>query len=99
MDGRRRSARARMALMTPEIVHVPRAEVVRAEDFMPVFSVDQAVERKQMVNQFISKVLIEGEDFGNIPGGQKKKVLLKPGAEKLCSIFGLTPCYNEDKII
>lgn len=85
--------------MTPEIVHVPRAEVVRAEDFMPVFSIEQAVERKNMVNQFISKVLIEGEDFGTIPGASKKKVLLKPGAEKLCSIFGLTPTYNEDKVI
>ncbi len=87
--------------MTPqtELVHVPRAEVVSASDFMPVFSVEQAIERKQMVNQFIGRVLIESEDYGAIPGASKKKVLLKPGAEKLCSIFGLTPSYNEDKII
>lgn len=86
--------------MTPtEVVHVPRAEVVRAEDFMPVFTIEQAVARKSQVNQFIAQVLIESEDYGPIPGAGKKKVLLKPGAEKLCSIFGLTPQYLEDKII
>lgn len=75
-----------------------RADVV-ASDFMPVFSVQQAVERKKMVNQFISGVLVETEDYGTIPGTSTKKVLLKPGAEKLCSIFGLSVTYSEDKII
>lgn len=79
--------------MATEIVHVPRTDVVTAEDFMPVLSVPQAVERKAQINEFIDKVLREGEDYGKIPGGQTKPVLLKPGAEKLCSIFGLTPRY------
>ena len=30
---------------------------------------------------------------------EKKKVLLKPGAEKLCSIFGLAPRYEAEQII
>jgi hypothetical protein len=64
-----------------------------------VFSVQQAVERKKMVNQFIGGVLVESEDYGAIPGASQKKVLLKPGAEKLCSIFGLSVTYTEDKII
>lgn len=66
---------------------------------MPVFTVAQAVERKSMVNQFIGGVLRESEDYGTIPGAGTKKVLLKPGAEKLCSIFGLSVTYAEDKII
>lgn len=80
------------------VVLSPRAEVTAA-DFMPVFTVAQAVERKQMVNQFIGQVLRESEDYGKIPGAGEKKVLLKPGAEKLCSIFGLSVTYAEDKII
>lgn len=66
---------------------------------MPVMSVAQAVERKGMINQFIGSVLKEGEDYGKIPGAGDKKVLLKPGAEKLCSIFGLSVTYSEDKIV
>ena len=73
---------------------------VRVEDFLPLMSVAQAVERKGMINQFIGKVLTEGidGDYGVIPGS-KKKVLLKPGAEKLCSIFGLSPTYTVETII
>lgn len=77
----------------------PRGELVTAADFMPVFSVQQAVERKKTINQFISGVMVDSEDYGKIPGASDKKVLLKPGAEKLCSIFGLSVTYNEDKII
>jgi len=81
----------------------PRAgrEVVKADDFMPLLSVEQAVDRKSKINQFIGQVLKEGDDYGKMPGDTRKdakKVLLKPGAEKLCSIFGLAPQYLEDKI-
>lgn len=79
--------------MGTEIVHVPRADVVTAEDFMPLLTVEQAVARKNQINDFVDGVLREGEDYGKIPGGQQKPVLLKPGAEKLCSIFGLAPRY------
>jgi hypothetical protein len=71
-----------------------RMQRVSAEDFMPVLSVQQAIDRKEMLNKFISKVMHLGEDYGTIPGTNNKKVLLKPGAEKLCSIFGLSPRYN-----
>lgn len=73
---------------------VPRnMQIVTAEDFMPVLSVAQAIDRKKMINDFVSSVLVENEDYGKIPGGPQKPVLLKPGAEKLCSIFGLAPRY------
>ncbi len=72
---------------------------VTAKDFFPVFTVQEAVQRKGMVNQFIGQVLRESEDYGTIPGAGTKKVLLKPGAEKLCSIFGLSVTDAEDKII
>lgn len=85
--------------MGSEIVHVPQSAVVRADDFMPVFTVEQAVERKSQVNKFIAGVMRVDEDYGKIPGGGEKKVLLKPGAEKLCSIFGLVPRYAANTIV
>ena len=84
-----------------ELIVSPRA-VVTAEDFMPLMTVDQAVARKQQINQFIGKVMFDGDDYGYMPGDnkkEKKKVLLKPGAEKLCSIFGLAPRYEAEQII
>jgi hypothetical protein len=80
---------------------IPRnMEVVRAEDFMPLMTVEQAISRKTMLNQFISDVLKEGidGDYGKIPG-TAKPTLLKPGAEKLCSIFGLSPRYVSDETV
>lgn len=77
-------------------------DLVRAEDFMPLMSVEQAIGRKKQINEFIAGVMIEGEDYGKMPGDKRndaKKVLLKPGAEKLSSIFGLTPQYVKETII
>lgn len=85
--------------MSTEVIHVPQSAIVRADDFMPVFTVDQAIERKSQVNKFIAAVMHESEDYGKIPGGGEKKVLLKPGAEKLCSIFGLVPRYVAETVI
>lgn len=72
---------------------------VEAKDFLPVFTVEQAVQKKNMMNQFVGQVLKEDEDYGKMPGGQQKKVLLKPGAEKLCSIFGMAPQYLKEVIV
>ncbi len=71
---------------------------VSASDFMPILTIDMAIERKAMMNKFIASVLKEGEDYGKLPGGERK-CLMKPGAEKLCSMFGLVPTFAEDKII
>lgn len=87
---------------TKDLEIIKPREMVRADDFMPLLSVQQAVDRKGQINQFIGQVLKEGDDYGKMPGDQRKdakKVLLKPGAEKLCSIFGLAPQYLEDKIV
>jgi hypothetical protein len=35
--------------------------------------------------------MVEGVDFGAIPGTGDKKVLLKPGAEKLAEVYGYAP--------
>lgn len=62
-------------------------------DWMPVFSISQALARRNEMIQYVQKIMIPGTDFGKIPGGTKD-VLLKPGAEKLCSFFGLSPGFS-----
>lgn len=66
---------------------------------MPILSVEAAVSRKDQINLYISKVMKDGEDYGKMPGGRDTKILLKPGAEKLCSIFGMSPNYVKETVI
>lgn len=58
-----------------------------------VVSVDQAVRRIKELQAFVHAVMVKGEDYGIIPGTQKPS-LLKPGAEKLCEMYGLTPTFE-----
>jgi hypothetical protein len=69
-----------------------RVEHADAElsQFMPALSIEQAIQRRDMISEYVSRVLKPNEDFGVIPGAGTKPVLLKPGAEKLCTIFGLS---------
>lgn len=61
----------------------------RESGIAPAMSVDDAISRYEMVQQYVQQVLVEGRDYGVIPGTRNKPALLKPGAEKLCAIFGL----------
>ena len=62
--------------------------------FMPVMSVDTSVQRYDAIGNAVTKLMERGEDYGEIPG-TKKPTLLKPGAEKLCNLFGLIPRYEQ----
>jgi hypothetical protein len=66
---------------------------IEHESFMPALSVRQAVERFNHVVEFVRTVMREGVDYGVIPG-TVKPTLLKPGAEKLCTLFGLTSRFE-----
>ena len=59
-------------------------------DLVPtmVSSVEEATERLAQLQAFVRGAMVKGEDYGEIPG-VNKPVLLKPGAEKLCEIYGL----------
>src|SRR5262249_15958440 len=63
------------------------------QPFMPAMSVPQAVERFNTVVEFVRTVMREGIDYGRIPGTEKA-TLLKPGAEKLCTLFGLSSRFE-----
>lgn len=90
--------------MTPHSEVLPairQQNEVTVKDFLPLMTVSDAVQRKTQINQFIGQVLVEETDYGKIPGtgNQPKKTLLKPGAEKLCSIFGLAPRYVKEIVV
>ena len=64
-----------------------------AQHLMPALSVQQATQRYQAMATFIRDIMREGADFGTIPG-TNKPTLLKPGAEKLTTFFGLTTRFE-----
>lgn len=58
---------------------------------VPTFAVTlvEAKERIRMLQEFVRDMMVPGLDYGVIPGCPKPS-LLKPGAEKLCDIFGFS---------
>ena len=77
--------------MTTAVVKVePRSA---ASDLMPVLSIEEAISRRNTIIDYGRRVMVEGQDFGKIPGTEKD-TLLKPGAEKLCTLFALAPRFE-----
>lgn len=64
---------------------------------MPALRIEDALERRRLMVSYVSKALVNGSDFGVIPGTGSKPTLLKPGAEKLCTFFGLRPTFEAVK--
>lgn len=61
---------------------------------MPAMDLDRAKSRYLALKDFIGTCLQEGRDYGApFPGGDKP-TLLKPGAEKLTTFFGLTTEFD-----
>lgn len=67
--------------------------VQSADMFMPIMNIEVAIQRRKYLTKFVSEMLVEGHDFGKIPGAGDKPTLLKPGSEKLATFFGLTPVF------
>lgn len=69
-----------------------------SEMFMPVMDMRQAKARRDAIVGYVQSLMIEGQDYGKIPGTDKP-TLLKPGAEKLTTFFGLTPVFVAENIV
>lgn len=54
-----------------------------------VVSADEIKARIEELQRFVGAYMVAGEDYGTIPGTQKP-TLYKPGAEKLCDVYGFT---------
>lgn len=53
----------------------------------------QEAEQRRLLSQYIQQQMVEGTDYGVIPGTQNK-TLLKPGAEKLTTLFRCVPQFT-----
>ncbi len=69
-------------------------------------SLDRRKENRNTLMEWIRSSLVEGRDFGSImiKGQRSKPSLLKPGAEKIAGMLGLTPrfpnlCNYEDAVL
>lgn len=60
----------------------------------PALSLEAAKGQRQELMNYIKSFLVEGVDFGKVPGTDKD-CLFKPGAEKLSSFLGLRPDFIE----
>jgi hypothetical protein len=74
--------------MTNEMV------VKNNSSLMPSLTMDEAAYRYNMVVEYTKKMMKAGKDYGSIPGTKTKPTLLKPGAEKLCTLFGMVPRFE-----
>lgn len=69
-----------------------------AEIWMPVLDLATAVQRHNFMTQVAQTLMVEGTDFGKIPGTGSQRTLLKAGAEKLCTLFGISPEVFEEQV-
>lgn len=57
---------------------------------------EEMKEKISIAQQFFRTVMVEGQDYGIIPGTDKP-TLFKAGAEKLCELYGYAPTIKEVK--
>lgn len=74
-----------------KIVVLKPGEVNITDEVVPEFAItiNTARERINMLQNFVKEMMMPNIDYGIIQGC-KKPSLLKPGAEKLCDIFGFS---------
>jgi hypothetical protein len=58
-------------------------------------SISQMKTQVQLIQKVMSEVMQDKQHYGVVPGCGDKKVLLKPGAEKLSLLFRLAPHFEE----
>jgi hypothetical protein len=81
--------------VAPAPSSVPSPLDLSASSLRQAVAVEQ--EKRQIIKDFVKSQLIEGTDFMVLPfGGNKKPTLLKPGAEKILSLFSLSATFEKD---
>ena len=70
-------------------------EIVAVQNpYLPAMNVQIAIQRRNELVGFVKQIMVDGTDYGKIPGAGDKPTLLKPGAEKLTTFFGLSPSFT-----
>lgn len=78
--------------LVPVSAQTVQVAAASERSFLPIMNIETALARRDAVVTFVKRIMTPDVDFGVIPG-TAKPTLLKPGAEKLCSFFGLEPQY------
>ncbi len=86
-------------------VVVPRGEIISTQELRAGLA--STIEQQEILGQFVAKAMTEGIDYGTIPGTEKlikmpdgrtekgpNRTLLKPGAEKLITLFRCKPRFR-----
>ncbi len=81
-------------MATQEVVLHQGGAVQAASAFMPVMTMGQAIERRNVIIEATQNLMRPDVDFGIIPGTGNKPGLFQPGADKLCNLFGLSIQYE-----
>ncbi len=68
---------------------VPEPEQTRTAVPSCMGAMEEARTRMDLLQEFVRTMMVEGQDYGIVPGSRKPS-LLKPGAEKLCDLFGFS---------
>lgn len=67
---------------------------------MPLLDTQTILERQKSVREYLAAILAEGVDYAEIPGTRRsdkdapRRELLQPGAEKVCTAFGLVARFE-----
>lgn len=83
-------------------IHAQDAAVVVSDMYAPTNAKEMAARladmkaRLGLVQTFFKQVMVEGQDYGTIPGTDKP-TLLKPGAEKLCELYGYSIVVHTER--
>ena len=74
---------------------IPEAKVINFEEY--AMNLETVVRQVTLIQQVMEKTMREGEHYGAAFEGAKKPSLLKPGAEKISTVFRLAPKYEINK--
>ena len=74
---------------------VPIAETAQRAPMMlrPVAPISEVIQQQGELRTYIAKALVVDRDYGTIPG-VKKPSLLKPGAERINTAYGVMPRFS-----
>ena len=79
--------------MSNDVAERPTNRSVAVRPMIDGETLKMEAEQRKLLGEYVKDQMDEGTDYGVIPG-TKSKTLLKPGAEKLASLFRCTPRFE-----
>ncbi|EPS48176.1 hypothetical protein HYH70_15930 [Clostridium botulinum] len=80
--------------MENQLEIVKNNQVTSLIDSVDIGTIQGTMQKIATFQAVIQKNLKDGHDFGVVAGAGSKPILLKPGGEKICMMFGLNPEYE-----